>query len=122
MANIGDIRGLLGGIPDPTTRRILVEAFELVMGKGGLTFGDPDHQRRATNFRATYQAVTTATSTGEFSLVHGMESAPTVAIPVLDVGQPGAQLVSLQVTRAADSKRIYLTSPSTGARVTLLVE
>jgi hypothetical protein len=45
-----------------------------------------------------------------------------MAIPVLDLGQPGAQFVPLYVTREADSQRIYLKSGSTGARFTLLVE
>ena len=122
MADIGTIRSLCQGIPDPTIKRILIECFEEIVGKTGITFGDPDHQRKATNARAYFEVSTTAASTGEFSIQHGMGTAPTLAIPVIDVGQPGAQLVPLHVTRAADSQRIYLKSTSTGARVTLLLE
>lgn len=123
MADIGAIRGILAGLPDATMRRILIECFEEALGsKTGITFGDPDHQRRATNFRASYEVSTTATSTGEFSIQHGLETVPTMAIPILDLGQPGAQLVPLEVVRAADSRRVYLKSGSIGARITLLME
>lgn len=122
MADIGAIRGILTGIPDAAMRRILIEAFEEAIGKTGIALGDPDHQTRATNLRGFYEVSTTATSTGEFSFRHGLSVAPTVAIPVLDLGQPGAQLVPLHVTRAADSQRVYLKSGSTSARITLLIE
>lgn len=112
----------MAGVPDTTTKRILIECFEEVVGKTGVTFGDPNHQRKATNARAYFEVSTTATSTSEFSIVHGIGTAPTLAFQVLDLGQPGAQIVPLEVTRAADSQRIYLKSTSTGARVTLLVE
>jgi hypothetical protein len=122
MADIGIIRGLCQGIPDATTRRILIECFEEAVGKTGMVYGDPDHQRKATNHRGYFEVSTTAASTGEFSIQHGLSVAPTLAIPVLDVGQPGAQLVPIEITRAADDRRIYLKSTSTGARITLLVE
>lgn len=123
MADIGAIRSILNGITDATTRRILIEAFEEAVGtKSGIAYGDPDHQRKATNFRGKFEVSTTAASTGEFSFKHGLESVPTVAIPVLDLGQPGAQLVPLYVTREADGQRVYLKSGSTSARFTLLVE
>jgi hypothetical protein len=122
VSDIGILRGLCAGIPDPTTKRIITEICEELVGKGGLTFGDPDHQRRATNHRLFFETSTTAASTGEFSIRHGLATAPTLAIPVLDLGQPGAQFVPLTVTREADNQRVYLKSGSTGARITLLVE
>ena len=122
MADIGILRGLAQGIPDPTTRRVVIDICEELCGKTGITFGEPTHQRKATNARAYFEVSTTATSTGEFSIRHGMGVTPTLAIPVLDVGQPNAHLVPLQVTRAADDQRIYLKSTSTGALFTLLLE
>lgn len=122
MADIGNLRRLCRAVPDPTIRQILTEIVEELAGKTGITMGDPDHQRKATNLRAYFQVSTTATSTGEFSIRHGLNTAPTVAIPVIDLGQPGASLVPLEVTRAADGQRVYLKSTSTSARVTLLVE
>ena len=123
MADAGHLIGLCAGIPDPTTRRIVTEIVEQLVGpKGGATFGDPDHQRKATNFRSHFLVSTTAASTGEFSIRHGLATAPTMAIQVIDLGQPNAQMVPLHVTRAADSQRIYLKSGSTGALFSLLVE
>ena len=122
MADIGVLRGLAAGIPDQTTRRIVTEICEEICGKTGSVWGDPDHQRKATNHRGYFLVSTTATSTGEFAPAHGIGAAPTLAIPVIDLGQPGAQLVPLHVTRAADSQRVYLKSGSTSARITLLVE
>lgn len=123
MADIGRLKALAAGIPDPTTKRIITEIVEELAGSGGgMTWGDPDHQRKATNHRGHFQVSTTATSTGEFSIAHGIGTAPTLAIPVLDLGQPGSQIVPVEVTKAADSQRIYLRSGSTGARFVLLVE
>lgn len=112
----------MSGIPDATTKRILKQAFEHVLDN--MSFGEPEHQTRAKNFQAYFQSSTTAASTGEFSIAHGLAVAPTLAIPVLDLQQAGAQIVPLQVSRVADSKRIYLktSAGSTGAAFTLLVE
>lgn len=123
MADIGRIRALCQGIPDPTIKAVLIQICEELVGQtGGIVFGDPDHQRRATNARAYFMVSTTAASTGEFSIRHGLATAPTLALQVLDVGQPGSRLVPLTVTRAADAQRVYVKSESTGALFTLLVE
>ena len=116
------LRSLAAGIPDVTTRRIVTDICEEICGKTGSAWGDPDHQRKATNHRGYFEVSTTASSTGEFSIAHGLGTAPTLAIPVIDLGQPGARLVPLEVTRAADAQRVYFKSTSTGALFTLLVE
>lgn len=87
-----------------------------------LRFGVPEHQARAENFQTYFEESTTATSTAEFSFTHGLPTAPKLAIPILDLQQQGAQLVPLEVSRVADSKRVYLKSTSTSARVMLLIE
>jgi hypothetical protein len=121
LADIGFVRRSLLGIPDATTRQVLLTVFEHLMGN--LTFGavDPDN-KKATNFQMTHQPSTTAASTGEFSIIHQMERVPHLAIPVLDLSQPGARIVPIEVVRAADSRRIFLKSTSTGALVSFLVE
>ncbi len=83
----------------------------------------PGDQKRAENAQL-YQLDTTtpANSTTEFSVAHGLTAAPRLVIPVLDVTTAGNQFASLTVTRAADSKRIYLRSSSTSAPITLYVE
>lgn len=120
MADMGYIRSLLGGIKDADTKRILTQAFEHVLNN--LRVGVPEHQTRSENLQAYFEESTTAASTGEFSFPHGLGTAPTLAIPVLDLGQPGATVVPLEVTRVADATRIYLKSASTSMRFTLLVE
>lgn len=123
MADIGYVRRALLGIPDATTRSVLLTIFEHVMGN--LTVGavDPSN-KKATNFQMYHQPSTTATSTSEFSIVHGMDRTPQIAIPVLDLSQPGAKIVLLEASRAADSRRIYLRAAagSTNAPFSLLVE
>jgi hypothetical protein len=121
VADIGYVRRALLGIPDATTRQVLITVFEHVMGN--LTVGPVDPMnKKATNFQMYHQPSTTATSTGEFTIAHGMDRIPQIAIPVLDLSQPGAKIVPIEATRAADSRRIYLKSTSTGALVSFLVE
>lgn len=123
MADIAYVRSALKGIPDPTTQRVLLTVFEHLMGN--LTFGavDPEN-KKATNFQMYHQPSTTATSTAEFSIVHGMDRTPQIAIPVLDLSQPGAKIVPIQVSKAADSRRLYLRveAGSTNAPISFLVE
>lgn len=120
MADLGYVKAILRQVPDATTRRALEECFTHVLGN--LRFGVPEHQTRAVNLQTYFQASTTAASTGEFSVPHGLGSAPHLAIPVLDLSQPGCKLVPLEVSRAADGARVYLKSTSTAAPLWLLVE
>ena len=122
MADLGYLRALLNGIQDDTTRRILLTAFEHVLTN--IRIGAPDSHVRATNLQLYFQASTTASDTGEFSIAHGLPSAPHLAIPVLDLRQPGAKLAPLTVTRAADERRVYLKTDagSTNVPMCVLVE
>lgn len=60
-------------------------------------------------------STTAAVANTEFSIVHGLGTAPKWLIPIVDVTAVGASLVPLQVSRAADSERVYLKSSSTSA-------
>lgn len=108
-------------VTDPTTKQALLTIIEL--GFGGLTVGgfSPD-EKKATNFRWYRQQSTATASTAAFTIAHGMETTPVLAIPVLDLSQPGATLVPVEVVRAADNKRLYLKATSSGALVSFLVE
>lgn len=121
MSDIGYLRALTKSIPDPATRNAVLQIVEHLSGT--LVFGaiDPD-KRKATNFQMFHQPSTTGPSTSEFTIAHGMDVVPKIAIPVLDLSQPGAKIVPIEVSRAADSRRIYLKSTSTGALVSWLVE
>lgn len=122
MADIGFVKGQLNGITDAATKRVLGSIFEHILGN--LRFGEPDHQTRAENFQSYFLQSTTASDTSEFSIAHGLNTAPKLALPVIDLQAPGAKLPALEVSRAADSKRIYLKAAagSTGAPFVLLVE
>jgi len=121
MADLGYVQSLLRGIPDASTRSVLEQAFRHVLSN--IRLGVPEHQTRATNLQS-YWAVTTTPDTPdeEFSIAHGLGTAPSWAMQVLDMSQPGAKLVRLEVSRAADARRVYLRSPETNAPVTLLME
>ena len=122
MADIGYVRASLGGIADATTKRVLTNIFEHILGN--IRFGEPEHQTRAENFQAYYLTSTTAASTGEFSIAHGLNATPKVAVQVIDLQTVGSKFPQLEVSRAADSQRIYLkaTAGSTSMPFTLLVE
>jgi hypothetical protein len=57
-------------------------------------------------------------------VLHGLGRIPYLMLPIADVTNPGATLVPLTVTRAADAQRIYLKTEagSTNKRFTLYLE
>lgn len=123
MSDIGDLRRLCQGIPDATTKRVMTEVVELLVGRGGIQLGAPDHQTRAKNLTAYYlDGRTSTTADAEFSVLHGLGKTPYVALAVLPLDTVGARTVRLRTTRAADSQRIYLSSPDTDAPFTVLIE
>ena len=120
MADSSYVKSILGGL-QADAKKALGEAFTYVLGN--LRFGSVEHQTRATNFQAYWLAGTTSSNASqEFSIAHGLGRIPMVAFPVLPLDAVGAQVVPLQVSRAADGQRIYLKSSSTSAAVTVLVE
>jgi hypothetical protein len=120
LADLGYVKSVLRQIPDETTRRALDTVMTHLLGN--IRIGVPEHHSRAVNLQSYFQTSTTAASTGEFSIAHGLPAAPRLGIAVLDLSQPGAKLVPLEVSRAADAQRIYLKSTSTSAPMWLLVE
>lgn len=122
MADEGYVRSKLRGISNAGDKQILTDIFVYLMQN--LRLGVPEHQQRATNLQAYWMQSTSASDTSEFSIAHGLPNTPHYAIPVLELDRPGAKVVPMEVSRAADSRRIYLKVPagSTGAPFTLLVE
>ena len=98
----------------------MTEAFRYVLPNG--KFGPVAHQVKLESFNAFYVTSTTAASTGEFSVVHGMGRIPYLVQQVLPLDVIGAQIVPLEVSRAADASRLYLKSTSTSAVIHLIVE
>src|SRR5688572_754728 len=120
MADVAFIEAAFGGT-DKETKKASVEAFRYVLGN--LNLGAPEEARRSKNFQwYWFSATTSSVANQEFSIAHGLQRTPSVIIPVLNVANVGARIVNLQVTRAADMNRIYLSSPSTSAAITVLVE
>ena len=119
MAAIGGLLALFGSLP-ADTKRVMTEytrAFAPL-----LRFGPVEHQLKAENFNGFTLVSTTAGSTGEFSILHGLGRAPFRAMPSLNLNSSGMQMVTLEVTRPADAQRLYLKSPSTGAVFSLYIE
>ena len=120
MASPGAIQTYVGGL-DSTLRKVLINVFDYVLPN--LRWGRPAHQQRAENLQAYYlEATTPGVADTEFSIAHGLASAPYLLIPVLHLQDVGAKLVPLTVTRAADTSRVYLSSSVTNAPVFILVE
>lgn len=67
-------------------------------------------------------STTHATANTEFSFLHGLGTAPSQLLQILDLSQVNSQIVPLQVSKAPDALRVYLKSSSTGAVITLLIE
>jgi len=120
MADKGTVELLLNVLPTEQ-RRPIGDAIKHVMETW--RHGQPDEGKRATNGQWYLRSSTTpSTANTEFSIVHGLSAAPTAIYPVLFLSEVGSQLVPLQVSRAADTVRIYLTSSSTSAAFSVWVE
>jgi len=120
MANPSYVTSLLGGLK-PEERASWRRVWEHVLTD--MAFGSVEDQAASENMRGHfYTATTPSTADTEFNVAHGLGSAPRLAFPVLPLNTVNAQSVDLKVTRAADSQRIYLSSPSTAAVIFLYVE
>ena len=120
MADVAYIKSLFSGTPD-AVKKAADGAFTYLLGN--LTLGAPDEARRSKNFQwYWFSGTTSSVANTEFSIAHGLGRVPSVILPVLPLASVGAQMVPLQVSRAADVNRIYLKSSSTSAAITVLVE
>jgi hypothetical protein len=108
MAVFGYVQTLINAL-DAAVRVPVGNAFEYTLRE--LSLGA---NAKADNFNWYKVSGTThATANTEFSVVHGMDHAPTKLIPMLKLDSTGGALVALTVSRVADSKRIYLKCAST---------
>ncbi len=117
MASLGYLDTLLQTL-DPVVRQPIKDAFRYVMRE--LALGGT---AKAENF-AWFQVSSTthATANTEFTIVHGMDHAPSKLIPVLPLDSTTSQLVPLAVTRVSDATRVYLKSTSTSAQFLCYLE
>lgn len=120
MASITYIQSLLNRLP-AEYRAALLQAFEEAVKQARL--GRPTTGKAAENFAGGFVEFTThATPNTEASALHKRDVAPYLIVPVLDPQTVGSRLVDLQVSKAADDKRIYLKSTIASATVLLYVE
>lgn len=120
MASKGYVETLINALPEGVKNGV-TSAFRYVLDN--LAIGLPDSGKRATNFRwYRFDAVTSSVANTEFSIHHGQGASPLVCFPVMFLDSSGGQIVRLKVTRAADAQRIYLSSPDTGASLSVLAE
>lgn len=110
MAALGGLEALIGSLP-ADSKRVMTELLRALVPF--LRFGPVEHQQKAENFAGYTIVSTTANSTTEFSVAHGLGRAPYRLMPSLNLNSSGMHLVSLKVTRPADASRIYL-RPSSG--------
>lgn len=95
-------------------KRILNPTFEYVLDN--MRFGYPEPGTRAENFSIFwFTATTSSVANTEFSIEHGLNVIPVSIHQSLPGDVVGASLVNLTTTRAADGRRVYLSSPSTSA-------
>lgn len=119
MASFGLIQSALNALPGDV-RSALTTAFSEVAHRLSLV---PTEAGKSPNFSAwRFDATTPATANEEFVIVHGKGVTPKALVPVLPLASADWQLVALRQTRAADGARIYLSSASTGASISVLVE
>lgn len=123
MSDLGFVLEEIKGFP-AALQPGLIRIFRDVMTN--LRFGHPSGEQPdpSTNFGAGYfEGTTPAIANMEFSIdISRFGRAPYLIVPVLPLDQVGAQIVPLKVTRAADNKRVYLSSSVVSAAITVLVE
>lgn len=120
MADVGAAKSYLGGLPQDQK---LAFTNLLTYLLNNWRVGLPGHLKRAENLQWVQLDFTTSTTANqEFSIAHGLNIAPRVAFPCLDLTSSGTNLLTLKTTRPADSRRVYLSCGSTNVAGTLFVE
>lgn len=120
MASKGYVESQLNRL-DTKIRNVLVQVFQHVLDN--LQIGGLNHQEKAINFKwIRVDSTTASTANQEFSIVHGAGVAPLYLLPLIPLDSSGGQLTRLKVTRPADGARVYLSSPDTNVRFSMLME
>jgi hypothetical protein len=113
----GYVDQLLNTLP-AEIRRPVSAALQYVQDNWRL--GDGSRASNAQWYKFT--ATTDPVANTEFAILHGQGQTPSKLIPVLDLTSIGSQLVPLAVTRQPDAQRVYLSSGSTSAFLTVYLE
>lgn len=122
MADLGSIEAELGALP-PALKATFTRIFTILLTD--LRFGhakgeQPDPLK---NFGGGFFHTTTPAVAGTaFTVPHGFGRTPYLAFPVLLLDAVGSTDGIVTVSRAADDKRIYLTSSIENQGVSFIVE
>lgn len=123
MADLSSLLSKLSGLDAPIKKAFTTILTEQVPDT---RFGHPTGDNAsdaAKNFGgAFFQGTTASVANTEFSITHGFGRVPYLAIPVLPLDQVNTRAVDLKVTKAADNKRIYLSSSVVSAAFTIYCE
>lgn len=122
MADLGFVESELKALP-VEIRATMLRVFRAILKD--VRFGHPtgDTSDPMVNMAGGFFHGTTPSTPGdEFSIAHGFGRVPYLAVPVLRLDSVGSSIVSLTVSRAADDKRVYLTSTEASAPVSLAIE
>lgn len=122
MATSSYAKALIGGL-EQDLKRMFYRVMEYMFDHN-LEFGPITHQGQSANFRGVYlKSTTAAESSQEFNVEHGLERVPNMMFQIGDPLTINSEFgVPLKVTRAADNRRVYLSSPSTSVPIILYVE
>lgn len=122
MADLGFVESELKSLP-VDLRPALLRIFRAVLRD--IRFGHPtgDTSDPMVNMAGGFFHGTTPATPGEqFTITHGFGRVPYLAVPVLRLDSVGSSIVSVTVARAADDKRIYLTSTEASVPFSLAIE
>lgn len=124
MADLGLVESLITGFPQdqrPVHQRIWQHVLKLSkMRFGRVNSDEPEVSQNMGG--GLYTGTTPSVANEEFSILHNFDQAPYLIVPVLGLDQVGQKIVPLEVSRAADSRRIYLKSSETDAPFAVYVE
>lgn len=124
MSDLGYVESEISGLPS-AERPIHKRIWQHVLKLSKMRFGhvDADEPQVSQNMGGgLYTGTTPSVANEEFSILHNFDQAPYLIVPVLGLDQVGQQIVPLQVSRAADNRRIYLKSSATDAPFAVYVE
>lgn len=122
MADLGTIEQEINSLP-AALRPALLRIFRSILKD--IRFGHPNGTQPDPLLNlggGFFHGVTPATPGDEFTIPHGFGRTPYLAFPILRLDAVGSSVVPLTVSRAADDKRIYLTSTIASTPVSLAVE
>lgn len=123
MADLGSVESDLRGVADASLKKTLVAIFTKLVPD--IRFGHPKGEQPdpAKNLGGGFfQGTTPSVANTAFSITHDFGRTPYLAVPVLPLDQVNSQTPRLKVTKAADTKRVYFSSPDTSMAFTVYIE